>query len=115
MADDNVGSTADARSGRFPTSLAILPLRDTVLFPQCGAAARGRAGPSSVRLIEEAVRGGRLIGVVTQRDPAAEDAQASRTCTASAPWPSIHKVLKQPDGTRAPRRAGAAAASASSR
>jgi ATP-dependent Lon protease len=44
------------------------------------------------------VRGGRLIGVFAQRDPATEDPQEAdlhRTGTLA----TVHKVLKQPDGT----------------
>jgi len=53
-------------------SSRFLPLRETVLFPQAVLPlSSGRA--SSVRLIEEAVRASRLIGVVTQRDPAADE------------------------------------------
>ncbi len=54
-----------------PDLIAILPLRGTVLFPHAVLPlAAGRA--SSVRLIEEAIQGGRLIGALGQRDPAEE-------------------------------------------
>jgi ATP-dependent Lon protease len=80
-----------------PDQVPVLPLRDTVLFPQSILPlAAGRA--SSLNLIEDAARTGRLIGVFTQRDPATEDPQGAdlyRTGTLAA----IHKVLKQPDGT----------------
>jgi len=80
-----------------PDELAVLPLRDTVLFPQSILPlAAGRA--TSLSLIEDASRGGHLIGVFTQRDPTTEDPQTSdlhRIGTLAA----IHKVLKQPDGT----------------
>jgi len=80
-----------------PDELAVLPLRDTVLFPQSILPlAAGRA--TSLSLIEDASRGGHLIGVFTQLDPAIEDPQGSdlhRIGTLAA----IHKVLKQPDGT----------------
>ena len=80
-----------------PDELAVLPLRDTVLFPQSILPlAAGRA--TSLSLIEDASRGGHLIGVFTQRDSATEDPQGSdlhRIGTLAA----IHKVLKQPDGT----------------
>jgi len=80
-----------------PGELSLLPLRDTVLFPQSiSPLAAGR--PSSLQLIDDAVRGGHLIGVVTQRDPLTEEPQGAdlyRIGTLAA----IHKVLKQPDGT----------------
>ena len=98
MVDDNVGNTSDRpEAGRLPLSLALLPLRDTVLFPQSILPlAAGRA--ASLKLIEEAARGDRTIGVITQRDPAAEEPGESdlhRIGTVA----TIHKVVKQPDGT----------------
>ena len=98
MVDDNVGSTSNRpEAGRLPLSLALLPLRDTVLFPQSILPlAAGRA--ASLKLIEEAARGDRTIGVITQRDPAAEEPgepDLHRIGTVA----TIHKVVKQPDGT----------------
>ena len=98
MVDDNVGNTSDRpEAGRLPPSLALLPLRDTVLFPQSILPlAAGRA--ASLKLIEEAARGDRTIGVITQRDPAAEEPgepELHRIGTVA----TIHKVVKQPDGT----------------
>jgi ATP-dependent Lon protease len=99
MADERTpagGAQKDAPVA-VPDELAVLPLRDTVLFPQSILPlAAGRA--TSLSLIEDASRGGHLIGVFTQRDPATEDPQGSdlhRIGTLAA----IHKVLKQPDGT----------------
>jgi ATP-dependent Lon protease len=80
-----------------PDVLSILPLRGTVLFP--GAVvplAAGRA--SSVRLIEDAVQSGRLVGAVMQRDPA-EDAPARAGLHDIGTLTLIHKVLKQADGS----------------
>ena len=80
-----------------PGELAILPLRDTVLFPQAFmplAVARD----SSVRLIDEAVTAGRMIGVFAQTDPAEDDpkqADLQKVGTAS----HIHKMFKLPDGS----------------
>jgi len=95
MADEKI--TAAEPSVVVPDELALLPLRDTVLFPQSILPlAAGRR--SSLNLIEDAVRGGQLIGVFTQRDPATEEPQGAdlyRIGTLAA----IHKVLKQPDGT----------------
>jgi len=98
MVDDNVGNTSDRpEAGRLPLSLALLPLRDTVLFPQSILPlAAGRA--ASLKLIEEAARGDRTIGVITQRDAAAEEPgepDLHRIGTVA----TIHKVVKQPDGT----------------
>src|SRR3972149_251547 len=99
MAETTVGSGAAGElgaGGSVPEVLSILPLRDTVLFPQAVTPlAAGRE--ASVRLIEDAARGGRLIGVFGQRDPSVEDPQQAdlhRVGTVA----TILKVGKQPDG-----------------
>ena len=80
-----------------PDIVAVLPLRETVLFPQAVLPlSAGRA--SSVRLIEEAVRASRLIGVVTQRDPAADEPGAAGLYPVGV-LARIHKAVKQADGT----------------
>jgi ATP-dependent Lon protease len=55
-----------------PSELAILPLRDTVLFPN-SFMPLAVARESSVRLVDEAASTGKLIGVFTQRDPTVEE------------------------------------------
>src|SRR5262245_32640628 len=100
MADDKVstGSASPLGAGApVPEQVPILPLRDTVLFPQ-SALPLGAGRESSVRLLDDVVRGSRLIGVFAQRDVATEDPQEAdlhRIGTLA----TVHKVLKQPDGT----------------
>ena len=100
MADEKVstGSANPLGAGASaPEQVPILPLRDTVLFPQ-SALPLGAGRESSVRLLDDVVRGGRLIGVFTQRDATTEEPQEAdlhRTGTLA----TVHKVLKQPDGT----------------
>jgi len=81
----------------LPDLLSILPLRDTVLFPQAVLPLAVARVPS-VRLVEDALGGSRLIGVVTQRDPAIEEPGSEDLSTVGTAA-LIHKVLKQPDGT----------------
>jgi ATP-dependent Lon protease len=80
-----------------PDILAILPLRGTVLFPQA-VMPLGAGRASSVRLIEEAVQSGRLVGTVTQRDPS-DDAPTREGLHDVGTVTVIHKALKQADGT----------------
>jgi ATP-dependent Lon protease len=81
----------------LPERLPILPLRDTVLFPHAVLPlAAGRA--ASLRLIEEAGRGARLIGVFTQRVATVEDPQLADLHEVGT-VAILHKVFKQPDGT----------------
>jgi ATP-dependent Lon protease len=81
----------------IPSELPILPLRDTVLFPN-SFMPLAVARESSVRLIDDAIANGKLIAVFTQRDaaveePAREDLYAVGTAT------HIHKMFKLPDGS----------------
>jgi ATP-dependent Lon protease len=87
----------DVREGRVPDILAILPLRGTVLMPHA-VMPLGAGRPSSVRLIEEAVQGGRLVGAVMQRNPA-EDAPDLEGLHPVGTVTVIHKAVKQGDGT----------------
>jgi ATP-dependent Lon protease len=80
-----------------PDILAVLPLRGAVLFPQA-VMPLGAGRASSVRLIEEAVQAGRLVGTVTQRDPS-DDAPTRAGLHDVGTVTVIHKALKQPDGT----------------
>jgi ATP-dependent Lon protease len=89
-------STGD-RPLTLPDELPILPLRDTVLYPN-SFMPLAVARESSVRLIDEAISGGKLIGVFTQRDASVEEPQQDdlyRVGTAS----HIHKMFKLPDGS----------------
>ncbi len=81
----------------IPPELPVLPLRDTVLFPN-SFMPLAVARESSVRLIDEAISGGKLIAVFTQRDasmeePRQEDLYPIGTAT------HIHKMFKLPDGS----------------
>src|SRR5215470_3920156 len=76
MTDIFAGEPTPHDAGGLPDALPLLPLRETVLFPHAILPlAAGR--PASLRLIEEAARGNRRIGVVTQRDATAEEPQAA--------------------------------------
>ncbi len=89
-------STGD-RPLTLPDELPILPLRDTVLYPN-SFMPLAVARESSVRLIDEAISGGKLIGVFTQRDASVEEPQQTDLYgvgTAS----HIHKMFKLPDGS----------------
>src|ERR1044071_4593501 len=77
--------------------MPVLPLRDTVLFPQAFmplAVAR----ESSVRLIDEAVAGGQTIAVFAQRE-ASEDEPSQKDLYSIGTASQIHKMFKLPDGS----------------
>jgi ATP-dependent Lon protease len=91
----------DVSSGDRPVSippeLPVLPLRDTVLFPN-SFMPLAVARESSVRLIDDAITNGKLIAVFTQRDASVEEpgkADLYPVGTAT----HIHKMFKLPDGS----------------
>ena len=80
-----------------PPQLPILPLRDTVLFPN-SFMPLAVARESSIRLIDQAVADGSPVGVFTQRDasveePSHDDLYPIGTLT------HIHKMFKLADGS----------------
>lgn len=96
--------TADERDGRedvkgasLPDALSVLPLRDTVAFPM--AVIPLLVGQErSVKLVEDAMRSNRLIGLVAQKEMEARPAGPDdlyRIGTAAV----IQQLLRAPDGT----------------
>ena len=93
----DIGDASAEHPVAIPSELPILPLRDTVLFPN-SFLPLAVARESSVRLIEEAINGSKLVGVFTQRDasieePTQDDLHRIGTAT------HIHKMFKLPDGS----------------
>jgi ATP-dependent Lon protease len=89
--------SAGDRPLAIPPELPLLPLRDTVLFPN-SFMPLAVARESSVRLIDEAISASKIIGVFTQRDatldePHQEDLYSIGTAT------HIHKMFRLPDGS----------------
>jgi ATP-dependent Lon protease len=94
--DDDLLASGE-RPFSIPAELPVLPLRDTVLFPN-SFMPLAVAREASVRLIDEATTSGRIIGVFTQREasveePVQEDLYPIGTAT------HIHKMFKLPDGS----------------
>ena len=94
---EGADAPADDQPLQLPEELPILPLRDTVLFPN-SFMPLAVARESSVRLIDEAVASGRLIGVFTQREAGEEDPQ-QRDLFPIGVASHIHKMFKLPDGS----------------
>lgn len=111
MADENgIGPVAEIETGEdeaparpgteapsIPATLPILPLKNTVIFPHIPSPlVVGR--PGSMRLIEDAMGGNRLVGLATQKDPEVEkpgESDLYRVGTAAI----IQRMLKFPDGS----------------
>ncbi|WP_461451778.1 endopeptidase La [Mucilaginibacter sp.] len=87
---------AEMNNEQVPDVLPILPLRNTVLFP--GVVIPITVGrDKSIKLIRDANKGDRMIGVVSQQDVGIEDptfSQLNRVGTVAL----IIKMLQMPDG-----------------
>ncbi|MDN3588002.1 endopeptidase La [Pedobacter aquatilis] len=86
----------DMNNEDTPEVLAILPLRNTVLFP--GVVIPITVGrDKSIKLIKEAYKGNKIIGVVSQKDVSIEDPTFEQLNTVGT-VAHIIKLLQMPDG-----------------
>ncbi|MFO7300956.1 MAG: endopeptidase La [Acidobacteriota bacterium] len=97
MSNETTTERQGERSFSVPREVPVLPLRDTVLFPN-SFMPLAVARESSVTLIDDAIANAKVIGVFTQKDPAQEepgegDLHEVGTLT------HIHKMFKLPDGS----------------
>ena len=81
----------------LPAEVGILPLRDTLLFPQA-VLPLAVARESSVSLVNDAVKERKVIGVLTQRDPAVDEPLESDLYGVGT-LTHIHKMFRFPDGS----------------
>ena len=88
---------ADESLVDIPSELAILPLRGVVVYPLTALPLTvGR--PRSIRLIDDAVLGKRIIGLVAAKNPEQDDSgpdDVYQVGTAAL----VHRLRKAPDGT----------------
>src|SRR5688572_17405990 len=81
---------------KVPEILSILPLRNTVLFP--GVVIPITVGrDKSIRLIKEAYKTDKIIGVVAQKDSTVEDPQVTDLNQVGT-VANIIRMLRMPDG-----------------
>ena len=81
----------------IPSELPVLPLRDTVLFPN-SFMPLAVARESSVCLIDKAIANGKLIAVFTQHDAGVEEPKQDDLFNVGTAT-HIHKMFKLPDGS----------------
>jgi ATP-dependent Lon protease len=89
--------TSDESLTDIPSELAILPLRGVVVYPLTALPITvGR--PRSVRLVDDAVLGQRLIGLVAAKDPEVEELGPDDVYTVGTAA-LVHRLRKAPEGT----------------
>ncbi len=94
-----MAAEAGGSSGDFviPDALPVLPLRDAVVLPST-AVPLAVGQPRSVRLVDEVMRGNRLVALVAQRDPKVE-ASAPGDLRGIGTVGMIHQLMRAPDGS----------------
>ena len=94
-----MAAEAGGSSGDFviPDALPVLPLRDAVVLPST-AVPLAVGQPRSVRLVDEVMRGNRLVALVLQRDAKAE-ASAPGDLHGIGTVGMIHQLMRAPDGS----------------
>jgi ATP-dependent Lon protease len=81
----------------LPDELSILPLKDTVVYP-FAMIPLGVGKDRSIRLIDDVMRGSRLVGLVAQKDDDVEDAGPD-DCYRVGTVARIARLLRMPEGT----------------
>jgi ATP-dependent Lon protease len=81
----------------IPEVLPILPLRNTVVFPQT-VLPLSADQPRSIQLIDAAVADNRLIGLVAMRDPSIETPGPDEVYEVGT-VAIVHRLLRAPDGS----------------
>lgn len=81
----------------LPEELPILPLRGLVVYPQT-VVPLTVGQPRSIRLIDDAVSGQRMIGLVTSKDPELETPGPEHLYSVGT-VATIHRLFRAPDGT----------------
>src|SRR5437868_9494630 len=92
----NESDQEDLNSIEVPPEIALLPLRNTVLFP--GVVLPITVGrDKSIKAVSDAYKADKLIGVVAQKDSAVEEPTVSDVEEIGT-IAKIAKLIKMPDG-----------------
>ncbi len=87
----------DAQPANIPNELPILPLRGLVVYPQT-AVPLTIGQPRSIRLVDDAMAGDKLIGLVTSKNPELENPGPDDLYPIGT-VAVIHRMFRAPDGT----------------
>jgi ATP-dependent Lon protease len=90
-------SESDSMDGiEIPNEISLLPLRNTVLFP--GVVLPITVGrDKSIKAVNDAYKGDKLIGVIAQKDSSIEDPE-TKDLESVGTIAKIIKLIKMPDG-----------------
>jgi ATP-dependent Lon protease len=92
LSDDHAERIAD-----IPKEIPILPLRNTVVYP-FSVVPLTVGIPRSIKLIEDALEGDRLVGLLAMKDPSIEEPQPEQIYEIGS-VAKVYRVVKAPDNT----------------
>ena len=92
-----IGFEEDLSGIQVPDELPILPLRGVVIFPSAIVPLLISRG-SSLKVVEQALAGDRMLGVMAQKNPEDEEPQAPGLYSRGTAG-RILKMLKYPDSS----------------
>ncbi|MCW5878334.1 MAG: endopeptidase La [Anaerolineales bacterium] len=95
--DADPSGNGQAEGTEVPAELPILPLRGVVVYPQTGVPLT-IGQPRSIRLVDDAVSGSRLVGLVASKDPEKENPGPEDLYRVGT-LASVHRLFRSPDGT----------------
>jgi ATP-dependent Lon protease len=97
MSELNLEEPLEQTDVEIPSNLPVLPLKETVIFPQ-SVSPLAIGQERSVRLVDDVLDGERMLALVTVKNPDAEEPgwdDLYATGTAAV----VHKMIRVPDGT----------------
>jgi ATP-dependent Lon protease len=97
MSEIEFTDTAPAQVDEIPAELPVLPLKETVVFPD-SMTPLAIGQERSIRLVDDVVGGERLLALVTVRDPEVE-APGWEDLYEIGTAAVVHKMIRVPDGT----------------
>ncbi len=97
MSELNFDETLDQGELEIPSTLPVLPLKETVIFPQ-SVSPLAIGQERSVKLVDDVLEGERMLALVTVKNPDA-DPPAWDDLYDVGTAGVVHKMIRVPDGT----------------
>ncbi len=97
MTELNFDEPFESADVEIPSTLPVLPLKETVIFPQ-SVSPLAIGQERSIQLVDDVLEGERMLALVTVKSPEAEQPgwdDLYETGTAAV----VHKMIRVPDGT----------------
>jgi len=96
---DQTNELIEVKKSEFPEKLPIMPVRNTIVFPQPWGVTPLQVGrESSIKLVEDVMRGNKLLGLLAQKDPA-QDQPAPKDLYQFGTICKILRMIRYPNNT----------------